>query len=174
MTPEQVVRRRIYHLLGLAGAVCLGLVIQLARVQFGPYAPVFEARSHYPLGQVVQISPARGLIYDRDGVLLAANAPRYYLEGELRQLMEGLEGQVEECTAELKTAHEQLVRTEKLSSLGKLSASIAHEINNPLAGILTFAKLVSRALAEGPPDAARRAGRRAAGPSWSTRRSPMS
>ena len=53
---------------------------------------------------------------------------------------------------------EQLVRTEKLSSLGKLSASIAHEINNPLAGILTFAKLVSRTLAEGPPDDARARG----------------
>jgi two-component system NtrC family sensor kinase len=74
------------------------------------------------------------------------------LEGELRQLMEGLEGQVEERTAELKTAHEQLVRTEKLSSLGKLAASIAHEINNPLAGILTFAKLMIRTLEQGTPD----------------------
>jgi two-component system NtrC family sensor kinase len=64
---------------------------------------------------------------------------------------------VETRTAELKAAHAQLVRGEKLSSLGKLSASIAHEINNPLAGILTFAKLVSRTLAEGPPDDARRA-----------------
>jgi two-component system NtrC family sensor kinase len=78
------------------------------------------------------------------------------LEGELRQLMEGLEGQVEERTAELKTAHEHLVRTEKLSSLGKLSASIAHEINNPLAGILTFAKLMIRTLEQGPPDDAAR------------------
>ncbi len=86
MNPERVVRLRIYHLLSLAAAVCVGLMIQLARVQFGPYAPVFEARSHYPLGQVVEVSPARGLIYDRDGVLLAANAPRYYLEIELRQL----------------------------------------------------------------------------------------
>jgi len=78
------------------------------------------------------------------------------LENELRHLMEGLEGQVEERTAELKTAHEHLVRSEKLSSLGKLSASIAHEINNPLAGILTFAKLMIRTLEQGPPDDAAR------------------
>ena len=79
------------------------------------------------------------------------------LEDELKTVMDGLEHQVEARTAELRQAHEQLVRTEKLSSLGQLSASIAHEINNPLAGILTFAKLVSRTLSEGPPDDHRRA-----------------
>jgi two-component system NtrC family sensor kinase len=79
------------------------------------------------------------------------------LEDEVAVLMANLEEQVESRSAELRAAHAQLVRTEKLSSLGKLSASIAHEINNPLAGILTFAKLVSRTLAEGPPDDARRA-----------------
>jgi two-component system NtrC family sensor kinase len=79
------------------------------------------------------------------------------LEGKLQGMMDGLEREVEARTAELRAANEQLVRTEKLSSLGKLSASIAHEINNPLAGILTFAKLVSRNLAEGTPDAERRA-----------------
>jgi two-component system NtrC family sensor kinase len=79
------------------------------------------------------------------------------LEGELAGVMSGLERQVEARTAELKAAQETLLRAEKLSSLGKLSASIAHEINNPLAGILTFAKLVSRVLAEGAPDEARRA-----------------
>jgi two-component system NtrC family sensor kinase len=79
------------------------------------------------------------------------------LEDALNAMMNGLEQEVELRTADLQDAQEQLVRTEKLSSLGKLSASIAHEINNPLAGILTFAKLVSRTLAEGPPDDARRA-----------------
>ena len=78
------------------------------------------------------------------------------IEGELRALMESLERQVEERTAALKSAQAQLVQSEKLSSLGKLSASIAHEINNPLAGVLTFAKLIIRSLEEGPPDEATR------------------
>jgi two-component system NtrC family sensor kinase len=75
---------------------------------------------------------------------------------ELDALMHGLEAQVQERTAALQAAQDQLVRSEKLSSLGKLSASIAHEINNPLAGILTFAKLIVRTLEQGPPDDATR------------------
>jgi two-component system, NtrC family, sensor kinase len=73
-------------------------------------------------------------------------------KGDLDVLMHSLEHQVQERTAALRSAQDQLVRTEKLSSLGKLSASIAHEINNPLAGILTFAKLIVRTLEGGAPD----------------------
>ncbi|ABS25999.1 sensor histidine kinase [Anaeromyxobacter sp. Fw109-5] len=78
-------------------------------------------------------------------------------KGDLDSLMHGLEREVQERTAALRAAQDQLVRNEKLSSLGKLSASIAHEINNPLAGILTFAKLIVRTLEQGVPDEATRA-----------------
>ncbi len=77
-------------------------------------------------------------------------------ERERDGLMQGLEKLVEVRTAALRAAQDQLVRSEKLSSLGKLSASIAHEINNPLAGILTFAKLTVRTLDQGAPDDATR------------------
>ncbi len=71
---------------------------------------------------------------------------------EVQDLMQGLEQQVQDRTSALRAAQDQLVRSEKLSSLGRLSASIAHEINNPLAGILTFAKLMVRMLDGGVPD----------------------
>src|SRR5579863_6588552 len=48
-----------------------------------------------------------------------------------------LEERVERKTHELKRAHEHALQTEKMASIGKMAAVLAHEINNPLSGILT-------------------------------------
>lgn len=54
----------------------------------------------------------------------------------LRELSESLARQVEERTRELVQARDELVRSERLAALGRLSASIGHEINNPLSYVI--------------------------------------
>jgi two-component system NtrC family sensor kinase len=63
---------------------------------------------------------------------------------EIEAFARSLEDRVRSKTAELQGAHEQMLRAEKLTSLGKLAAVVAHEVNNPLSGILTYAKLMRR------------------------------
>ncbi len=59
-----------------------------------------------------------------------------------------LEQRVEEKTAELKRAQANMVQMEKMVSLGTLAATVAHELNNPLEGVLTYAKLLRRNVAK--------------------------
>ena len=44
----------------------------------------------------------------------------------------------------LESTQKQLIQSEKLNALGQLSASVAHELNNPLSGILTYTKLLAK------------------------------
>jgi cell division protein FtsI/penicillin-binding protein 2 len=62
------------------------LIVQLVRVQFGPFAPVFSSQTTQGLGPLEKRFPKRGLIYDRNGRLLATNNSLYYLDVERLQL----------------------------------------------------------------------------------------
>ncbi len=61
-----------------------------------------------------------------------------------------IEERVRRKTAELDQAHRSLLSSEKMASIGKLAATVAHEVNNPLFGILTYARLTLREVEKGP------------------------
>ena len=62
---------------------------------------------------------------------------------------ETLEDRVEQKTEELRHAHDHMLHVEKMASIGKMAAVVAHEVNNPLSGILTYAKLLRKWTASG-------------------------
>jgi two-component system, NtrC family, sensor kinase len=75
------------------------------------------------------------------------NSMSMQLQNANQQLIEwghNLEGRVEEKTNELRRAHDQVLHSETMASVGKMAAVVAHEINNPLSGILTYSKLIKK------------------------------
>lgn len=76
---------------------------------------------------------------------------------ELSDMAQNLETKVAERTTQLKAAHQKLLQADRLASLGQLAASVAHEINNPVSGVLNLSMLVERILAGGQIPAGREA-----------------
>ena len=65
---------------------------------------------------------------------------------ELENWSQQLEYKVQKKSEELGQAQNELINIERIASLGKLSLSVAHEINNPLSGILVYTKLIHKQL----------------------------
>ena len=73
---------------------------------------------------------------------------------ELQNWSQQLEYKVQKKSEELSEMQNELIHVERIASLGKLSSSVAHEINNPLSGVLTYTKLVQKQLGKLDLDAA--------------------
>ncbi|MGB3225933.1 MAG: ATP-binding protein [Desulforhopalus sp.] len=110
----------------------------------------FEHRVLRADGTLGWISSRAVPLLDSDGHIIewfgAASdiTVRKKAEDALQALNDELEKRVEQGTLELQETYRQYLHAEKLSAVGKLSASIAHEFNNPLQGIYTIVKGIKR------------------------------
>ena len=87
-------------------------------------------------------------IYSHDEMATLANNFNYMIQelkksrDTVKQWTQNLEEEIAKKTDEIQAAQRSLAQTEKLASLGRMAAGVAHEINNPLTGIITFALLL--------------------------------
>jgi two-component system NtrC family sensor kinase len=65
-------------------------------------------------------------------------------KNEITDWTRTLEDRVEDKTQELQRANKLILQAEKLASVGRLAAIVAHELNNPLSGIVNYSKLLIR------------------------------
>ena len=137
----------------LIAALSVGFFVH--RLVYMPLRDLEAGAKRLSSGNLEQTIPVRG--EDEFGQLAASfNAMTAALrssEAQLREWGHTLEQKVEERTQELRVAEAETARTEKLASVGLLAAGIAHELNNPLTGVLTFTTLLRKKIPDGNPDA---------------------
>jgi two-component system, NtrC family, sensor kinase len=138
----------LYTMLAVLATSSL-IPIFIWRVIHGPLKTLEAGTAHLASGDLGYQLPI-----ETDDELASVSASFNGMSRELREAREEimgwnktLEDRVLQNTQELNRAHEQMLRSERMASIGKLAAVVAHEINNPLAGILTYAKLLKKRLA---------------------------
>jgi two-component system, NtrC family, sensor kinase len=140
-------------LLGALGVVLIALTVGffVSGYVLHPVGEMVVATKRVARGNLEHRIPVRRTdeLGELGGSFNAMTASLKQARTDLQHLNERLEQQVEDRTSALRDAQAQLIQSEKMSSLGKLAASVAHEINNPLSGILTYAKLLVRLHEEG-------------------------
>ena len=159
---DEMNRTMTAHLVNMI-AVSVGFVLLvsvsvgwlLRRLIYRPLSDLARGAQRLASGNFDNPIPVRGedefgsLARSTNAMMAALKKSRQELEDWVKTLGR----KVEERTAELRLAEAEIARGEKLASIGQLAAGIAHELNNPLTGVLTFTSLMRQKMPEGSQDA---------------------
>jgi signal transduction histidine kinase len=126
-----------FRVRGTIGASFVFLCVVLPRTFYSPYAD--------PLVRPLLFVLFAALL----GVLTAMLINRVEKEEKARAELNIAHQELSTYVQRLKENQERLIQTEKLTSLGQMAASIAHEVNNPLAGVLIYTQLLTKKIAGG-------------------------
>ncbi|MEI6804830.1 MAG: histidine kinase dimerization/phospho-acceptor domain-containing protein, partial [Burkholderiales bacterium] len=134
-------------------AVCIGLLMQ--RLIYLPLKDLETGAKRIALGDLEHNIPVRS---DDDFGHVAGSFNHMTVAlknamSETQELVHTLEAKVQEKTHELQVAQAEVAQGEKLAAIGLLASGIAHELNNPLTGVLTFTSLLRKKMPDGSPDA---------------------
>lgn len=144
----------VYYLLGFWIIFTLSLCTSLLLFVKKPLNDLLKGINTVAAGDLDYEIPVDS--HDEMGDMAASfNAMTHQLSRAKKELMEWgetLEKKVEEKTEAIQRAQDQLVHSEKLASLGRMAAGVAHELNSPLTGVVTFAHLMRERFPEGSQD----------------------
>ena len=143
------IRKRILVIIGIQIVLTAALVIVLTRRFVDK--PIQQLREGARAVSAMQLdTPIRittgGELQELAGSMEAMRVKLKKALDELNQFTQRLEEKVKERTEQLEIVHQKLLQTARLASLGQLSASVAHEVNNPISGILNLSMLMQRIL----------------------------
>lgn len=127
--------------------IALFIVLFVRRFVSRPIQELIEGTKAVAAMQLDQPIRIRHGSQELDELSASFNTMRERLAGALdriNQFTQKLEVKVADRTEQLKAAHKKLLVADRLASLGQLSASVAHEINNPIAAVLNLSMLLQR------------------------------
>jgi len=142
----------LYTIIAIFGVALLSAAFVRHNLH-GPLTELRKGTQHLgagDLGYQINLSPRRGELTELASTFNTMSRQLKEARNEINAWAHTLEARVEQKTSELTGAHEEMSRVERMASIGKLAAVVAHEINNPLAGILTYAKLLKKRASKEP------------------------